>query len=63
MDLKIPYSEKDSAKGLGARWGSVRKAWYVPPWVDINLFERWDPEIAKWNKLADGKRPKRRNSR
>ena len=60
MDLKIPYFEKQTAKALGARWDSARKTWYVPPGVDINLFARWDPEIAKWNELANSKGPPRR---
>jgi hypothetical protein len=60
--LNVPYSEKEAAKALGARWDSIRETWYVSPGVDINLFSRWDPEIAKWNRLADGntKRHKRR---
>ena len=62
MDLNILYADKEAAKALGARWDSIRKTWYVPPGVDINLFGRWVPEIAKWNRLADGntKRHKRR---
>lgn len=65
MDLKIPYAEKDTAKALGARWDSVRKTWFVPPGVDINLFARWLPEIAKWNKLANsrGRAPRQRDAK
>ena len=39
--LKVPYAEKDEAKGLGARWNSARKAWYVPDGVDEAPFSRW----------------------
>jgi hypothetical protein len=55
MDLKVPYSEKDAAKALGARWDAKRKKWFVPPGEDVNKFAKWlDPEFAKWDKLADG---------
>lgn len=27
--LNVPYSEKDEAKGLGAKWDSNKKKWYV----------------------------------
>ena len=39
--LKVPFSEKDKAKALGARWNSERKAWYVPDGQDITPFKRW----------------------
>ena len=61
MDIDVPYWEKEAAKALGARWDSIRETWYVPPGVDINLFGRWAPEIAKWDRLADGN--KRRHKR
>jgi hypothetical protein len=41
---KVPFSEKDKAKALGARWNSERKAWYVPDGKDITPFKQWhDP--------------------
>lgn len=55
MDIAVPYHEKDLAKTLGAKWNAVKRTWYVPPGVDINLFKRWSPEIEKWDKLTDGK--------
>lgn len=39
--LAVPFSEKDAAKKLGARWNAERRSWYVPPGTDISLFERW----------------------
>jgi hypothetical protein len=60
MDLNVPYWEKDAVKALGARWDRDRKTWYIPPGVDINLFARWDREIAKWDKLANAKKPRRK---
>jgi len=55
MDLSVPYTEKDAAKALGAKWDPTRKTWYVPPGVDINKFCRWKPEIEAWNRAADGR--------
>ena len=31
--LKVPYSQKDQAKTLGARWSPGEKSWYVPEYV------------------------------
>lgn len=28
-DLKVPFSEKDEVKNLGARWDSIKKTWYI----------------------------------
>ncbi len=39
--LKVPYAQKDEAKGLGARWNQERKVWYVPDGVDEAPFARW----------------------
>ena len=39
--LKVPYSEKDEAKALGARWNNARKCWYVPDGQASTAFERW----------------------
>lgn len=43
IDLTVPFSEKDEAKKLGARWDSELKVWYVPDGVDVNGFGRWLP--------------------
>lgn len=39
--LEVPYTEKNEAKVLGARWNSDLRTWYVPDGVDRALFERW----------------------
>ena len=39
--LKVPFSEKDQAKSLGARWNAESKQWYVPIGVDVAPFEKW----------------------
>ncbi|MBC3860772.1 ATP-dependent helicase [Undibacterium jejuense] len=39
--LKVPFHEKDIAKGLGARFDMARKAWYVEAGTDIKPFSAW----------------------
>jgi hypothetical protein len=43
IDLRVPYSEKDDAKALGARWDPSAKKWYTmtnnPNYNE--LIERW----------------------
>jgi len=39
--LKVPFHEKDLAKGLGARFDMARKTWYVESGVDIKIFSAW----------------------
>jgi len=39
--LTVPFAEKDAAKKLGARWNAERRSWYVPPGIDVSLFNRW----------------------
>lgn len=41
INLKVPFNEKDQAKGLGARWNAELKLWYVPEGVDSAPFEKW----------------------
>lgn len=40
-ELKVPYSEKNQAKALGAEWDATRKVWHVALGVDLTPFERW----------------------
>lgn len=41
INLKVPFSEKDQAKALGARWNAELKQWYVPQGLDATPFEKW----------------------
>ena len=42
--LAVPYSEKDQAKALGAKWDKDAKAWYAPPGVDLSAgLNQWLP--------------------
>ena len=43
--LEVPYSQKDIAKNLGAKWDPVKKQWYVSGNLDIKPFKKWLPFI------------------
>jgi hypothetical protein len=45
-NLQVPFSEKDDAKKLGARWDAARKVWYVENKDDMTAFARWLPAGA-----------------
>lgn len=51
--IAVPYSEKDQAKRLGARFDMSNKSWYVPDGIDLMKFKRWLPnDLNKyWQKL------------
>jgi len=51
--LKVPYSEKDEAKKLGARWNPEKKSWYVENVNNLLLFKRWLPELKNFNKRVE----------
>lgn len=48
--LNCPYSDKDAAMGLGARWDESQRQWYVPNGLDKAQFRKWWPKY----KGADG---------
>jgi len=39
--LNCPFTEKDQAKAIGARWDKKRKQWYVPVELPLEPFKRW----------------------
>ena len=41
--LAVPYTDKDEAKSLGAKWDKVAKSWYVSGEVSDKL-KKWLPE-------------------
>ena len=43
IHLNVPFSQKDQAKMLGARWDPLVKKWYVSPGVDLANFTPWLP--------------------
>lgn len=44
IDLQVPFSQKDEARRLGARWDGKRKTWYVPGGLDPRIFDQWLPK-------------------
>lgn len=45
--LAVPYSQKDQAKALGARWNPGEKSWYVPEYV---LGKERDQLVREWGR-------------
>jgi exodeoxyribonuclease VII large subunit len=41
IHLNVPFSQKDQAKMLGARWDPVARKWYVSPKTDLTPFSAW----------------------
>ena len=39
--LDVPYSSKNEAKELGAKWDKEQKAWYAPAGSDLTKFDKW----------------------
>ena len=39
--LFIPYSDKEEAKQLGARWDKKAQSWFIPDGLDEVLFSKW----------------------
>ena len=62
--LNVPFSEKDAAKALGARWDAVQRKWFVPDGLALENFNAWlaepvasasAPASAASNPTATGK--------
>lgn len=49
VDLLVPFSEKDEAKRLGARWDATAQIWFVPEGADVAAFGRWLPPADSVN--------------
>ncbi|MGH3710348.1 MAG: zincin-like metallopeptidase domain-containing protein [Pseudonocardiaceae bacterium] len=41
VNLKVPFSDKNEAKALGAKWDKENKVWYAPAGVELEKFARW----------------------
>ena len=39
--LDVPFTQKDQAKALGARWDRHKLSWYAPPGSEIVSFRPW----------------------
>jgi exodeoxyribonuclease VII large subunit len=42
--LDCPYSEKDEAKKLGAKFDWAEKKWFIPPGLETEPFAKWLPQ-------------------
>ncbi|CAG1022516.1 partial DNA primase TraC, partial [Methylococcales bacterium] len=40
--IDVPFSQKEEAKALGARWDRQEKSWYVPTSIDPLPFAKWE---------------------
>jgi hypothetical protein len=47
VDLDVPYTDKDEAKRLGAKWDIARKRWYVVDVENLEAFLKWIPAHQK----------------
>jgi len=56
INLNCPYSEKDDAKSLGARWDPARKVWYIEDVEDLTPFARWIPILGR---MKEDMKPKK----
>lgn len=52
--IKVPYSEKDRAKALGARFDGEHKSWFIPAGLDSDPFNYWLPKTIQEH-LSAGK--------
>ncbi len=51
--LNVPFTEKNEAKKLGARWDKDNKSWYISDKLDIKDFSKWNkPAEIKESKLS-----------
>lgn len=41
--LAVPFSQKDTAKALGAKWDYAAKQWYILSTMDAGPFKQWYP--------------------
>ena len=39
--INVPYSQKDEAKDLGAKWDTQEKSWFLKPGTDQAPFKKW----------------------
>lgn len=44
IDLVVPFSEKDEAKSLGAKWDPALRTWYIPEGLIVGALARWLPK-------------------
>lgn len=47
--INVPYSEKEEAKSLGAKWNPEKKSWYIPKGIYNEDFCKWYKTQAEDN--------------
>ncbi len=47
VDLLVPYSDREEAKRIGAKWDVARKRWYVVDAENLEQFLKWIPDHQK----------------
>jgi exodeoxyribonuclease VII large subunit len=45
--LTVPFSHKEKAKALGARWDATQRQWFVPAGLELAPFAPWLPAAAQ----------------
>lgn len=49
--LKVPFSDKDDVRALGAKWDKDKKKWFLSPGTPLGAFSKWvdvkKPSTAK----------------
>lgn len=61
INLQCPYSDKDEAKALGARWDPARKTWYVIDPDDLGRFAKWIGHLTGQVSVAKEKTAREKN--
>ena len=51
-ELDVPFSHKEEAKALGAKWDRTKKIWYVPSGVNPEPFAEWLPGVDRFDPSA-----------
>jgi Domain of unknown function (DUF5710) len=44
INLNVPFSDKDQARAVGAKWDGKMKTWYIPPDANVDKFRNWLPK-------------------
>lgn len=52
LALDVPFSQKDEAKSLGAKWNPEIKKWYVPKGREVLSFKQWMPDPNDVSKIT-----------
>jgi hypothetical protein len=53
IDLRVPFTKREEARRLGARWDAGRKLWYVPDGVAAEPLAQWLPVRPAPNVRSD----------